>query len=72
MHILAHISSKKNEMFPIFPSLNENCQQELNPMPYPPYLYLSGLAFLVSFADPNKQLASVKSVSNSLGYRWSV
>ena len=31
-------------------------------------MYLSGSAFLVSFADPNKELPNVKSVFKSLGH----
>ena len=33
------------------------------------YLHLSRSIFLVSFADPNKQLPNVKSVFKSLGHR---
>ena len=41
-------------------------------MPQLPHLYLSGPAFLVSFADPNKQLFSVKSVLKILNYGFSL
>ena len=34
----------------------------------PPYLYLSGSAFLVRFTASNKQLASVKSVFKSFDH----
>ena len=55
-----------------FSPVNENCEQKSNPMPQLPYLYLSGPAFLVSFADPNKQLFSVKSVFKILNYGFSL
>ena len=42
--------------------INENSEWEPNSMQKKLYLYLSGSAFLVSFTDPNKQLANVKSV----------
>ena len=41
-------------LFPTLPSVNENSEQESNPVLYPLYLYLSRSAFLVSFTDPNK------------------
>ena len=44
------------------PSVNKNSERESNPMPYPLYLYLFGSAFLVRFADPNKQIFNVKSI----------
>ena len=47
-------------------SVNENPEQESNPMLQPIYLYLSESAFLVSFIDPNKQLFNVKFVLNFL------
>ena len=34
---------------------SENSERESNPILYMLYLYLSGLAFLVSFTAPNKQ-----------------
>ena len=40
--------------------------------PQPLYLYLSRLGFLVSFANPNKQLFNVKFVFEFLNYRFSV
>ena len=58
--------------FAMISSVNENCKQKSNPMPQLPYLHLSGPAFLVSFADPNKQLFSVKSVFKILNYGFSL
>ena len=46
--------------------MNKHSQRESNPTLYPAYLYLSRLAFLTSFIDPNKQLPNVKSVLNFL------
>ena len=60
------------KFFPMVPSVNENCERESNPMTYPLYLYLSGSVFLVSFADPNKQLTNAKSVSISFNHQSSV
>ena len=34
----------------------------LNPMQYPEYLYLSGLAFSVNLTAPNKNFSNAKSV----------
>ena len=48
--------------FCILPSDNKNSEHELNAVPYPLYLYLSGSAFLVSFAVPNNQSFRVKLV----------
>ena len=48
--------------FLMVPSGNENSERESNPMPKPLYLYLSRLAFLVNFTDPNKQLPNAKFV----------
>ena len=53
---------------PMLPSVNENSERKSNPMPYPLYLYLSGLAFLVSFTDPKKQLFNIKSVFKFLNH----
>ena len=47
---------------PKLPSVDKNSELESNSMPYPVYLYLSRLAFLVRFTDPNKQLLNIKSV----------
>ena len=58
--------------FPKLPSVNENFERESNPMPLPLYLYLSRSAFLVSFTDPNKQLAKVKSVFKFLNCGFSM
>ena len=44
----------------MLPSVNKNFKIESNPMPKPPYLYLSRSAFLGSFVEPNKQLFNVK------------
>ena len=41
-------------------------------MPYPLYLYIAGLAFLVSSTDPNKQLFNVKFVFESLNYAFNM
>ena len=60
------------KFFPMVLSVNENCERESNPMTYPLYLYLSGSVFLVSFADPNKQLTNAKSVSISFNHQSSV
>ena len=49
----------------MLPFVYENFDQELNPMPYLLYLYLSRSAFLLSFTAPNKQLPTVKSVFKS-------
>ena len=43
-------------------SVNENSERESIPMPSSLYLNISGLAYLVRFTDPNKQLFNVKSV----------
>ena len=57
--------------FPKLPSVNENSEQESNPTLYLLFLYLPGLAFLVCFTNPNKQLLNVKSVLNSLDHQSS-
>ena len=41
-------------------------------MPYPLYLYIAGLAFLVSSTDPNKQLFNVKFVFESLNHAFNM
>ena len=51
--------------FRILPSDNKNSEHELNPVPYPLYLYLSVSAFLVSFTVPNNQSFRVKPVFTS-------
>ena len=43
-------------------SVNKNSQRKSSPMPWLLYLHLSGSAFSVSFADPNKQLFNIKPV----------
>ena len=52
-------------IFPTLPFVNENSERESNPISQLLYLYLSTIAFLVSFTAPNKQLPSVKSVFKS-------
>ena len=52
----------------MLPSVNENSELESNLMLQPLYLYLSRSAFLVSFADPKKQLPNVKTVFKSLDH----
>ena len=49
-----YIAIKKNKT-------NENSERELNPIPQTLYTYLSGSAFLVNLAPPNKQPFKVKS-----------
>ena len=56
--------------FPMLPSGND--KRESNPMPQQLYLYLSGSAFLVSFADPNRQLSNVNSAFKFLNHGVSV
>ena len=53
---------------PSLPSFHENFERQSNPMPEPLYLYLSGLAILVSFTAPNKQLPSINSVFKSFDH----
>ena len=53
---------------PMPPSVNENSERELNPMPQLLYLYLSGSSFLVSFTDPNNLSFKIKSVFKSRDY----
>ena len=52
--------------FPTLPFVNENSEQESYPMRYPIYLYLSGSAFWVSFAEPNKQLPNEMFINQCL------
>ena len=63
---------KIKTIFPKLPSVNENSEQESNPILWPVYLYLSRSAFLLSFTDPNKQLLNVKSVFKFLNFGVSV
>ena len=58
----AHIRFKILAFFPNLPSVSENSERESNAILWPLYLYLSRLAFLVGFTNPNKQLPNVKSV----------
>ena len=51
-------------------SCNENSERGSNPMLLLLYLYLSRSTFLVSFADPNKQLPNVQSVFKFLNCRF--
>ena len=53
---------KAMTFFPMLLSVNENSERESIPMPSSLYLNISGLAYLVRFTDPNKQLFNVKSV----------
>ena len=58
--------------FPVFQSVHKNSERESNPMPYPLYLYLPGLEFLVHFTDKNKQFLNGKSVLKFLNHGASV
>ena len=40
---------------------NENSERESNPIPWPPYTYLSGSALLANLTTPNKQSFKLKS-----------
>ena len=46
---------------PTLPSSNENSKLELNSIPKPLYMYLSGSAFLSNLTPPEKQSFKVKS-----------
>ena len=65
-------SLKIMKFYPVALSVNENSEQESNPMLYLLYLHLSRPAFLVSFTDPNKQLLNVKSVFRSPNHVFSM
>ena len=65
-------AQKKMTIFPMVPSVNEISERESNPMLEPLCLYLSRLAFLVSFSDPNKQYFNAKSVFQSLNHGLSM
>ena len=58
--------------FPMLSSVNENSERESNRMSSLLYLYLSKSAFLVSFADPHRQLPKLKSVFKAFGHRFSM
>ena len=44
---------------------SKKSERELDPIPQPIYMYLSGLAFLVNLTPPDKQFLNVKSVFKS-------
>ena len=56
----------------MLPSVNKNFKRRSNPMLQLLYLYLSGSAFFVNFADPNKQLLNVKCVFKFLNDGFSM
>ena len=62
------ILAPKMLFFGMLPFVNENSEEESNPMPKLLCSYLSGSPLLVSLANPNKQLFSVKSVFKFLNH----
>ena len=58
------MSAPKMTFFPMFSSGNENSEWESNHKLLLLSLYVSRLASLVRFTDPNKQVPNVKSVFN--------
>ena len=68
MHRWAYVSSKNNNILPTLQLSKESCIWLSNPIPEPIYEYLSGSAFLVNLAPPNKQIFKVKSESELCGH----
>ena len=61
MYRTTHICPKKYYILTNLPSGNKKVPFESNPIPYPVYLYLSMLLFLVSLTAPSKQFSNAGS-----------